>query len=234
MISVTNETLEMAISKLINSDRRVLRDAKLRDESRLIYGCELNDADLSDEPPDDCAKLRRIIAAGADVNARFKFEQTALMYACEGSLSAARVLIELGADVNAIGNFGSNALFVAIGNKQNEIVELLIQNGADIHSESTSTLNNGRFNSSPIVYAVAVSNLTAVKLLLENGANPNTKNRNGDTPLGRATVFRNINNYDTLCIYDLVIERGATLPEQTETALVCTLPEHTENAIACV
>jgi len=168
-----------------------------------LTNCELVDGTIG-------AKLRRVISAGADVNARFKFEQTALMYACEGSLSAARVLIELGADVNATGNFGSNALLTAIGNKQNKIVELLIQNGADIHSESTSTLNDGKFNSSPLVYAVAVSNLASVKLLLDNGANPNTKDRNGNTPLGRA-------RYEpTGEISNLLIERGATLREEIE------------------
>jgi len=156
------------------------------------------------------ASLRGLIGAGADVNARFKFGITALMYACEGSLTAARVLIELGADVNATGNFGSNALLTAIGNKQNKIVELLIQNGADIHSESTSTLNDGKFNSSPLVYAVAVSNLAAVKLLLDNGAKPNTKDRNGNTPLGRA-------RYEpTGEISKLLIEHGATLHEEIE------------------
>ena len=155
-------------------------------------------------------KIVNAISVGADVNARFKFGVTALMYACQGSLSSARVLVALGADVNAIGNFGSNALFTAIGNNQDEIVELLIEKGADIHSESTSTLNNGRFNSSPLVYAVSVSNLMSVKLLLSNGANPNTKDRNGDTPLGRA-------RYDpTGEISKLLIERGATLREEIE------------------
>jgi ankyrin repeat protein len=156
--------------------------------------------------------LDAVIDAGADVNARFKFEQTALMYASQGSLFAARLLIERGADVNAIGNFGSNALFTAIGNMQNKIVELLIQNGANTCSESTSTLNNGRFNSSPIVYAVAVDNLTAVKLLLDNGVEVNTIDEDGRTPLGVATSLG-------LCdIKQLLIERGATIPVQTENA----------------
>jgi len=170
-----------------------------------LTNCELVDGTIG-------AKLRRVISAGADVNARFKFEQTALMYACEGSLSAARVLIELGADVNATGNFGSNALLTAIGNKQNKIVELLIQNGANTRSESTSTLNNGRFNSSPIVYAVDVDNLTAVKLLLDNGVEVNTIDEDGRTPLGVATQLKS----SVIC--ELLIERGATLPEQSENA----------------
>jgi len=157
-------------------------------------------------------KLDAVINAGADVNARFKFDNTALMYASEGSLFAAKLLIERGADVNAIGNFGSNALFVAIGNKQNEIVELLIQNGANTCSESTSTLNNGRFNSSPIVYAVAVNNLTAVKLLLDNGVEVNTIDEDGRTPLGVATQLKS----SDMC--NLLIERGAILPEQSENA----------------
>jgi ankyrin repeat protein len=195
MNSFTNETLELAISNLICSERSI------------------GDLESTGDLEIERANFRRVISAGADVNARFKFEQTALMYACQGSLTAARVLIEMGADVNAIGDFGSNALFTAIGNNQNEIVELLIQHGADIHSESTSTLNDGRFNSSPIVYAVAVGNLTAANLLLHHGANPNTTDRNGETPLGRATAGE---------IRNLLIERGATtLLEQTENALCC-------------
>jgi len=174
------------------------------------FDSELTDCELVDGITG--AQLRGLIGAGTNVNARFKFEQTALMYACEGSLTAAKVLVELGADVNAIGNFGSNALFTAIGNNQNKIVELLIQNGADIHSESTSTLNDGRFNSSPLVYAVGVSNLPAVKLLLDNGANPNTKDINGHTPLGNAIRLKASE------ISNLLIERGATLAEPTENA----------------
>ena len=208
IVSNVDRGLYDVIAEAINNGHD-LRDYK---ENRFMESCE---SELTDCELVDCiigAKLRGLIGAGANVNARFKFEKTALMYACEGSLTAAKVLVELGADVNAIGNFGSNALFTAIGNKQNEIVELLIQNGADIHSESTSTLNDGRFNSSPLVYAVGVSNLPAVKLLLDNGANPNTKDINGHTPLGNAIRLKASE------ISNLLIERGATLAEPTENA----------------
>ncbi len=211
MNSFTNETLELAISDLICSEKSI-GDLELNGDLESTGDLEIERANLHFRR----ANFRRVISAGADVNARFKFEQTALMYACQGSLTAARVLVEMGADVNAIGNFGSNALFTAIGNNQNEIVELLIQHGADIHSESTSTLNDGRFNSSPIVYAVAVGNLTAAKLLLHHGANPNTTDRNGETPLGCATLLKSSE------ISQLLIERGATtFPEQTENAVCC-------------
>jgi len=213
IISDVDRGLYDVIEAAINNGHE-LRDYK---ENRAWdpYDNENSESELTNYELVDCAigeNLRHELNSGANVNARFKFEQTALMYACEGSLTAAKVLVELGADVNAIGNFGSNALFTAIGNKQNEIVDLLIRNGADIHSESTSTLNDGRFNSSPLVYAVGVSNLPAVKLLLDNGADPNTKDINGDMPLGNAIRLKSTE------ISNLLIERGATFVEPIENA----------------
>lgn len=119
-----------------------------------------------------------------------------------------KCMINNGADVNATSHDGYRVLFTAISHKHNEIVDLLIQNGADIVSESKCTDNDGLFNISPIVHAISCDNYGAVNLLLENGADPNRPDGRGILPLENATRLQRSN------ICKLLLAHGARpLPE---------------------
>jgi len=77
-------------------------------------------------------KVKRLIARGANVNARNRQGATALMYAIlSGSVEVARILIENGADVDARDCNGKTALMQAVDRGNIDIVKLLLENGAD-------------------------------------------------------------------------------------------------------
>ncbi len=58
-----------------------------------------------------CQEVERLLAAGADVNAKSSIGSTALLYAADaGHYSVVKVLIAAGADVNARNNRGWTAL----------------------------------------------------------------------------------------------------------------------------
>lgn len=74
-------------------------------------------------------------------------------------------LLQQGADPNAIVEDGAPVLLVAINNNRTDIVELLLQKGANV--------NFVYENASIIELAVVKGNKNIVKLLLQKGANPN-------------------------------------------------------------
>jgi ankyrin repeat protein len=82
--------------------------------------------------------------------------------------SLAKYFIEKGADVNYLGFMGNTPLLYAIGNKNYNIVKILIKNGAKVN------YYNKYEGSSipPLTKAVKIKDLKMVKLLVENGANP--------------------------------------------------------------
>jgi ankyrin repeat protein len=53
----------------------------------------------------------------------------------EGSVEAARILLDHGAVVDAVNNFGNTPLFVAVFNSRGrgDVIQLLRANGADAH-----------------------------------------------------------------------------------------------------
>lgn len=120
-----------------------------------------------------------------------------------------KCMINNGADVNAISHDGYSMLLTAISHKQNEIVDLFIQNGADIVSDvSICRNNNERFDISPIVHAVSCNNHGAVKLLLEYGADPHQQDGCGILPLENAIQLK---LYD---ICKLLLEYGTDLHQR--------------------
>ena len=87
----------------------------------------------------DAAAVRRLLDAGVDPNTRFRYDATALSYACDrGHVEVVRLLLERGAKVNVKDTFyGATPLSWAISPAQgrtpahDEVVRLLVASGAD-------------------------------------------------------------------------------------------------------
>ena len=129
--------------------------------------------------------------------------------------------------------FGETALHVAAGNGHKDMVQFLLDSGAELDIQDTygSTplslalaasnvpndvvkllLDKGAeletendFGSTPLLYAVGWGNTGIVQMLLHRGAEINKKNRKGDTPLHLAA---RLGQEDAV---GLLLERGAEL-----------------------
>lgn len=105
----------------------------------LDAGADPNRATLSGVTPllftRDAAVVRLLVERGADVRARSKVGETALMdVAARGDLEAARLLLARAVDVNAVDHRGYTALILASHYEGDaaELVRLLLAHGADI------------------------------------------------------------------------------------------------------
>jgi len=95
-------------------------------------------------------------------------------------------------------NFTPLHYSVSIESCSDEIVQYLIDNGANVNARSSTD------GTTPLFHAVYSARKETVKLLLENGAKVNIKNNAGDTPLERAIVKRKA------CQYELIEHRLKT------------------------
>ncbi len=85
--------------------------------------------------------MKKLIAAGADVNLRQMYDETALIWAAKANaLDAIQVLLAAGADINAKSRYVNNyhlssgtALMYAVEKKQLDAVKALIKAGADVN-----------------------------------------------------------------------------------------------------
>jgi len=77
-------------------------------------------------------ELRRILACGADINARSQHGQTALMLAAvAGDDLVAEWLVQQGADLDHTAKYGLSALMLAVVNNHPGIVRSLLDAGAN-------------------------------------------------------------------------------------------------------
>src|SRR5215510_361585 len=81
----------------------------------------------------DATRITAALAAGADVNAKSRYDVTPLIFAAgNGRLDAVKLLLSRGADVNAQDTFyRGRAVDMAIANGYVDVAILLVQNGSD-------------------------------------------------------------------------------------------------------
>ena len=148
--------------------------------------------------------LRRLLAAGADVNCTIHGYTPLLLSLVRGELEAARCLLEAGADVSRPeqGRQQRQPLHHAACLGDVALLTGLLRRGASVHATDAALL-------SPLHCAASAGHLTTTELLIDAGAHLNVRDRRGCTPLFRAALCGHID------IVDCLVEQGATLNKTT-------------------
>jgi Ankyrin repeats (3 copies) len=128
---------------------------------------EKADAFLEAARKGDAAGVRKLLDEGVDVNTRFRYDRTALSYACDrGHVEVVKLLLDRGADVNVEDTFYhatalSWAVNPAMGRtpQHPEIVALLLT-------------KNPKGKESALMAAVAVGDVAMSKMILDAGPLP--------------------------------------------------------------
>jgi len=124
----------------------------------------------------DVARVKQLIAQGANVNAHDEHGRTALMSAVrKGQREIVRMLLDAGADPNLQTSYGATALSMASGHHP-DIVRMLLDAGADV--------DKGK----GLVQAAWYGQLEIVRMLLKAGADVNVQTRYECTPLFAASL----------------------------------------------
>lgn len=112
---------------------------------------------------------------GEDINLVYDFKTPLIAAVCFSQYQVAQMLLERGADANKIidgftlGNSLCVAVHIAIQKKKQDLVHLLLDNGADINSQGGSS-------GTPLAIATqGLQNQDLMKLLLDSGANVNQR-----------------------------------------------------------
>lgn len=94
---------------------------------------DLDDELLAATRKSDVAKVKELLDKGANVNAKTRYNQTPLFFACDrGSIELIQLLIDRGADVNAKDNFyNATPMTWAMMKKNKDVIRLLVEKGID-------------------------------------------------------------------------------------------------------
>jgi ankyrin repeat protein len=151
--------------------------------------------------------VQRLLAAGADPNAAPTGEPVLMTAARTGSVEAVKALLVHGANVNAKNTLhGQTALMWAVANQHADIVQTLIETGADIHARSNvsrvfvskanryggvtnaaapdrAVANVEQGGSTALLFAARQGDLASARFLLAAGANVNDAEADGISAL---------------------------------------------------
>jgi ankyrin repeat protein len=154
----------------------------------------------------DIAQVRKMIAQGADVNAKDSRGMTPLFEASRTGhveisklliKEKAKLLVERGTNVNTKDAFDWTLLHWAVRYGETEIARLLIKRGADVNAK------DDKASITPLHLVSNDSNIETAKLLIDRGADVNAKGAGDFTPLHNAAFAGKTK------IARLLLERGA-------------------------
>lgn len=138
---------------------------------------------------DDAKKL---IAKGADKNARNSSQDTPLIVAArEGVLEMVDYFLSLDVDLKAQNHFQQNALLVALREHHEDVAIQLITAGVPVNVTD-------KFGLSPMYLAAQDGREKTIKLLVAAGADVNTANKDGCTSLNIAAGLGHMRAVDEL------------------------------------
>src|SRR5688572_13616319 len=126
----------------------------------------------------DATKVRALLAAGADANARAADGSTAMLYAAHfGGTDSVQALLGAKGDPNLTNRYGVGPMHEAALRADVGLLRILLDAGAS----ADSALPQGE---TPLMLASRTSGVDAVRLLIEHGANVNVVEQwQGQTPL---------------------------------------------------
>jgi ankyrin repeat protein len=129
----------------------------------------------------DLPRVKALLDAGSDVNARLSDGHTALIAASEnGRLEVVRLLLDAKADVNARLGGGQTALFMASWRGHLEVVHALLDAKADANVKTDS-------GKTALIAAAQWGRTDVVRMLIEAKADVNAKRDDGTTALMAAS-----------------------------------------------
>ncbi|MDA7676665.1 ankyrin repeat domain-containing protein [bacterium] len=127
----------------------------------LVVGCGTSLYEAAEEG--QIEEVKKLLAAGADVNAKTKFKETPLHFAAEnGQKEVAELLIDKGANVNAHAKWERTPLHSTAKTGQKSIIELLITAGANVNAEDFE-------NKTPLDEAINYKHNETAALLRKHG-----------------------------------------------------------------
>lgn len=150
----------------------------------------------------DAADVKRLIGAGASVDARDADGRTALLRATHGNhIEAARALIGAGADVNAKDRIDDSPFLYAGAEGRLEILRLTLAAGADFKSTN-------RYGGTALIPAAHHGHVETVRELLKTKIDVDHVNRLGWTALLEAVILGDGGPIHTE-IVQLLVDAGA-------------------------
>lgn len=190
--------------------------------SCLLCSAQTQDKDaalLSAVERGEVAAARTLLQQGTHTAARNKAGRTLLIIAVgRGDLEMAKLLVQAGASVNDCTDTptGSSVLAWAAEGNNLQVIELLLDHGADIDG-------TGRNSQSALFFAAGRNRLAMAKLLLRRGANPNkytgrSTTRHLVTPMFAAVLEGQVE------MMELLLAHGANLEKRSSvgaTVLMC-------------
>ena len=153
-----------------------------------------------------CCDTSAILAAGADVTLREDMlDMSPLEWAAGmGNADVMKLIIEHVVDVNTAGAAGRAALHLAASNSKAEMVDKLVQAGADIDAADAGE------GSTPLhIAAASCRSPPFVIALMHHGASVSKKDARGKSPLHAAAEAVNAGKPCTAEVVDLFLRYGA-------------------------
>jgi ankyrin repeat protein len=169
----------------------------------------------------DLHSVAQLLEKGADIEARGRYDSTALMMAAErGDLDMVKFLLDKGADASARDKSDETALVQATRSGNIEMLELLLQKTTDLRSKNNALFaaaESGAVvihmedagpkpsNGSAATAASESPWLKTVRLLLDGGADLQARREDRSTPLLTAAAYAHTE------IFIFLLERGADI-----------------------